>query len=78
MPPAGLSSPAVVATLAGWLAERDLSLGDLRTGQSLEEAYLAITGARGGADRPRAADPGRRSPPVPTAPSRRSSRGAGR
>ena len=46
LPPAGSSSPAVVAALAGWLAERDLSLGDLRTGQSLEEAYLAITGAR--------------------------------
>jgi len=46
VPPAGVSSPAVVAALAGWLAERDLSLGDLRTGQSLEEAYLSITGAR--------------------------------
>jgi len=44
--PTGTSSPAVVAALAGWLAERDLALGDLRTGQSLEEAYLAITGAR--------------------------------
>ena len=74
MPPAGLSSPAVVATLAGWLAERDLALGDLRTGQSLEEAYLAITGARGGADLARAAAPGtgvaRRSR---RSPSRRSS-----
>ena len=39
-------TPAVIATLTGWLAERDLALGDLRTGQSLEEAYLAITGAR--------------------------------
>ncbi len=46
VPPTGAPSPAVVAALAGWLAERDLSLGDLRTGQSLEEAYLAITGAR--------------------------------
>jgi ABC-2 type transport system ATP-binding protein len=45
-PPDGASGPAVVANLAGWLAARDLSLGDLRTGQSLEEAYLAITGAR--------------------------------
>jgi ABC-2 type transport system ATP-binding protein len=44
--PAGSPSPAVIAILAGWLAERDLALGDLRTGQSLEEAYLAITGAR--------------------------------
>ncbi len=47
VPPAGISGPEVVAALAGWLAERDLSLGDLRTGQSLEEAYLSITGARG-------------------------------
>jgi ABC-2 type transport system ATP-binding protein len=43
---AGTATPPVVAALAGWLAERDLALGDLRTGQSLEEAYLAITGAR--------------------------------
>jgi len=45
-PPPGSATPAVVATLAGWLAERNLALGDLRTGQSLEEAYLAITGSR--------------------------------
>ncbi len=45
VPPSGSASPPVVAALAGWLAERDLSLGDLRTGQSLEEAYLAITGS---------------------------------
>ena len=46
-PPGGAAPlPTVVAALAGWLAERDLSLGDLRTGQSLEEAYLAITGSR--------------------------------
>jgi hypothetical protein len=32
--------------LAAWLAGRGLSLVDLRTGQSLEEAYLSITGAR--------------------------------
>jgi len=44
--PAGTDTPPVVAALAGWLAEHDLSLGDLRTGQSLEEAYLAITGSR--------------------------------
>jgi len=44
--PAGTESPPVVAALAGWLAARSLTLGDLRTGQSLEEAYLAITGAR--------------------------------
>jgi len=46
-PPDGAAGPVVVADLAGWLAGRDLSLGDLRTGRSLEEAYLAITGARG-------------------------------
>jgi ABC-2 type transport system ATP-binding protein len=44
--PVGTETPLVVAALAGWLAERNLSLGDLRTGRSLEEAYLAITGAR--------------------------------
>ncbi len=44
--PAGTPTPGVVAALAAWLAERDLSLGDLRTGQSLEEAYLAITATR--------------------------------
>ncbi len=49
-PPPGSTTPAVVATLAGWLAERNLALGDLRTGQSLEDAYLAITGSRGAAD----------------------------
>ncbi len=46
LPPEGAASPTVVAALAGWLAERNLALGDLRTGQSLEEAYLAITGNR--------------------------------
>ena len=56
-PPPGSASPAVVATLAGWLAERSLALGDLRTGQSLEEAYLAITGARGTTE-PAGGDPG--------------------
>ncbi len=47
-PPNGAATPAVIAVLAGWLAERDLALGDLRTGRSLEEAYLAITGSRDG------------------------------
>ncbi|MGD0394283.1 MAG: ABC transporter ATP-binding protein [Acidimicrobiales bacterium] len=49
-PPTGAATPAVIAVLAGWLAERDLALGDLRTGRSLEEAYLAITGSRDGAE----------------------------
>ncbi|HWD51801.1 MAG TPA: ABC transporter ATP-binding protein [Acidimicrobiales bacterium] len=46
-PATGTDNPAVVAALAGWLAERGLTLGDLRTGHSLEEAYLAITGSGG-------------------------------
>ncbi len=40
----GTPVPGVVARLTAWLAQRDLAVGDLRTGQSLEEAYLAITG----------------------------------
>ncbi len=77
VPPAGLSGPEVVAALAGWLAERDLSLGDLRTGQSLEEAYLSITGGRG--DGPAAGDRDGDSPGG-TGPgdSGRSARGRGR
>jgi len=63
--PDGTGTPAVVAALAGWLAERNLSLGDLRTGNSLEEAYLAITGAR---------DPDGPEP-VDAAPARRRRRG---
>ncbi len=58
LPPGGTSGPVVVAALATWLAERDLSLGDLRTGQSLEEAYLSITGARGEAGPTRSEDEG--------------------
>jgi ABC-2 type transport system ATP-binding protein len=45
--------PMVVARLTAWLAERDLAVGDLRTGQSLEEAYLAITGSGKDADGPK-------------------------
>jgi ABC-2 type transport system ATP-binding protein len=41
----GTSVPVLVARMTAWLAERDLALGDLRTSQSLEEAYLAITGS---------------------------------
>ena len=41
---------------AGWPSAH-LALGDLRTGQSLEEAYLAITGARAEPDCAGAASP---------------------
>jgi ABC-2 type transport system ATP-binding protein len=38
------SSPANVALLTAWLAERDLSLGDLRAGRrSLEDVFLRLT-----------------------------------
>ncbi len=41
---AGAATATRVAALAGWLAARDLPLGDLRTGRrSLEEVYLAST-----------------------------------
>ena len=38
------SSPAVVAALTAWLAERGITLTDLRTGRSLEETYLEVVG----------------------------------
>jgi ABC-2 type transport system ATP-binding protein len=37
-------SPATVAAITAWLAERDLSLGDLRAGrQSLEDVFTRLT-----------------------------------
>jgi ABC-2 type transport system ATP-binding protein len=42
-PPPDVATPTVVAALAAWLAERSLPVGEIRTGGSLEEAYLAIT-----------------------------------
>lgn len=54
-PGPGSPTAAAVASLAGWLADRGLALGELHTGQSLEEAYLAITGAVEAADGPEAA-----------------------
>ncbi|HEY3000491.1 MAG TPA: ATP-binding cassette domain-containing protein [Acidimicrobiales bacterium] len=39
-------TPAVVAAITAWLADRDLALADLRAGrQRLEDVYLALTGA---------------------------------
>jgi ABC-2 type transport system ATP-binding protein len=57
---AGEASAARVAVLAGWLAERNLALGDLRTGRrSLEEVYLDVTtkGAKDGEGCPDAPSP---------------------
>ena len=63
--PSPTPTPAAVAALTKWLAERGLSLGDLRTGQSLEEAYLSITGSRAvtepEGDQPATSGRGRRS-----------------
>jgi len=41
------ATPGLTATLATWLAGRDATLTDLRSGRSLEEAYLAAVGAAG-------------------------------
>ena len=41
-------SPAVVAALAAWCAERGVLIVELRTGGgTLEERYLELTGAAG-------------------------------
>ena len=38
-------TPALVASVTSWLAERDVALGDLRAGrQSLEDVFLRLTG----------------------------------
>ncbi len=44
-PPAGRPVPEVLAALTTWLAAEGRTLDGLRTGQSLEETYLAITAA---------------------------------
>lgn len=38
-------TPAAVAAVTAWLAERDQALSDLRTGSRLEEVFLRLTGA---------------------------------
>ncbi|MGH9090757.1 MAG: hypothetical protein ACRDZR_05165, partial [Acidimicrobiales bacterium] len=43
------ATPALTARLAAWLAEHDAALTDLRTGRTLEEAYLDVVGGAGGA-----------------------------
>ena len=58
-------SPPPVAALTAWLSSQDAELTELRTGRSLEEAYLALVGeASGPPGEPDAATPrgGRRRP----------------
>jgi ABC-2 type transport system ATP-binding protein len=41
-------TPATIAALASWLAERDLPMGDLRAGaERLEDLFLRVTGDTG-------------------------------
>ncbi|HET9690187.1 MAG TPA: ABC transporter ATP-binding protein [Acidimicrobiales bacterium] len=40
-------TPAALAALTGWLAERDLPLADLRTTDRLEDVFLRLTGEAG-------------------------------
>jgi ABC-2 type transport system ATP-binding protein len=52
-------TPATVAAITAWLAERDLPLGDLRAGrQRLEDVFLRLTSGATGAGRTGAAEPG--------------------
>jgi ABC-2 type transport system ATP-binding protein len=51
------ASPQLTATLATWLAARDVALTDLRVGRSLEETYLAVVGAEPDANAGSAAGP---------------------
>jgi ABC-2 type transport system ATP-binding protein len=38
-------SPTIVAAITTWLAERDITVGDIRAGrQSLEDVFLKLTG----------------------------------
>jgi ABC-2 type transport system ATP-binding protein len=52
-------TPATVAAITAWLAERDLPLGDLRAGrQRLEDVFLRLTSGAAGAARSGEAEPG--------------------
>ncbi len=39
------ATPQLIATLAGWLAERGVTMGELRASSSLEEIFLELTEA---------------------------------
>jgi ABC-2 type transport system ATP-binding protein len=52
-------TPATVAAITAWLAERDLPLGDLRAGrQRLEDVFLRLTSGAAGVGRTGDAEPG--------------------
>jgi ABC-2 type transport system ATP-binding protein len=70
---AAAGTPALTAALATWLAARDAALVDLRTGDSLEETYLALVGEATASPpaAPTSGERGRRRRRAPT-------RGAGR
>ncbi|MDA8355928.1 MAG: ABC transporter ATP-binding protein [Actinomycetota bacterium] len=51
------ATPVLTATLAAWLADRELALTDLRSGRTLEEAYLDAVGEGDGSDTRREASP---------------------
>ena len=52
-------TPATVAAITAWLAERDLPLGDLRAGrQRLEDVFLRLTSGATGVGRTGNAEPG--------------------
>jgi hypothetical protein len=53
------TSPALVAALGSWLAGAGATLDELRSGGSLEDAYVAIVGELAAADVP--ATPARRA-----------------
>ena len=57
-------TPELTAAVAAWLAEHGATLGELRTGGTLEETYLALVSEQPAAapedDRPRAVRRGRR------------------
>ena len=84
-------TPAAVARLTAWLAERDLALGDLRTGRrTLEEVFLHLTaadaggapvdpdGPAGAAAPPAAPGPADEPPPAAPGPAPARSRSAAR
>jgi ABC-2 type transport system ATP-binding protein len=52
-------TPATVAAITAWLAERDLPLGDLRAGrQRLEDVFLRLTSGAPAAGPPERPEPG--------------------